>query len=150
LFVAVGAARPDGLFPAVTELDAEDAALPYIVDAVTVNVYAVPAVRPETRIGDAPVAVIPPGEEVAVYVTEPEVPVDPAVYGTSIFLSTFCTMTAVPIVGADGPTPITSDALGDDDEDSTPLTDTALIVKVTVEPAVRPVTSIGLEDPVPV
>jgi hypothetical protein len=100
----------------------------------------VPAVRPETRIGDAPVAVIPPGEEVAVYVTEPEVPVAPAVYGTSMFLSTFCTMTAVPIVGADGPTPITSDALGDDDEDSTPLTDTALIVKVTVAPAVRPLT----------
>jgi hypothetical protein len=111
LFVAVGAARPDGLFPAVTELDAEDAALPYIVDAVTVNVYAVPAVRPETRIGDAPVAVIPPGEEVAVYVTEPEVPVDPAVYGTSMFLSTFWTMDAVPIVGADGAIPMTSDAL---------------------------------------
>ena len=100
-----------GRLPAVTELDAADVALPYIVDAVTVNVYAVPAVKPETRTGLDPVAVIPPGEDVTVYVTEPEVPVAPAVYGTSIFLSTFCTITAVPIVGADGAMPITSDAL---------------------------------------
>jgi hypothetical protein len=110
-FEAVRPVRFDGLLPAVTELDAEDVAVPYTVEAVTVNVYAVPAVRPETRIGDAPVAVIPPGEEVAVYVTEPDVPVDPAVYGTSMFLSTFCTITAVPIVGADGAIPMTSDAL---------------------------------------
>ena len=129
-----------GRLPAVTELDAEDVAVPYIVDAVTVNVYAVPAVKPETRIGDAPVAVAPPGEAVAVYVTELEVPVAPAVYGTSIFLSTFCTMTAVPIVGADGPTPITRDALVPETSDSTPLTETALTVNVTVEPAVRPLT----------
>ena len=59
-------------------------------------------------------------------------------------------MTAVPIVGADGPTPMTSDALVPDTSDSTPLTDTALTVKVTVEPAVRPLTWTGLEDPVPV
>jgi hypothetical protein len=103
-----------GRLPAVTELDAADVALPYSVEAVTVNVYAVPAVRPETRTGLDPVAVIPPGEDVTVYVTEPEVPVDPAVYVTSIFLSTFCTMTAVPIVGADGAIPMTSDALVSD------------------------------------
>jgi hypothetical protein len=139
-----------GLLPAVTEFEAKDVAVPNSVVAVTVNVYATPAVKPETRIGDAPVAVIPPGEEVAVYVGDGFVPVAPGVNATSIFLSTFCTITAVPIVGADGPTPMTSEALGDDDEDSTPLTDTALIVKVTVDPAVRPLTSIGLEDPVPV
>jgi hypothetical protein len=35
--------------------------------ALTVNVYAVPLVKPETVIGeDAPVAVIPPGLEVTV------------------------------------------------------------------------------------
>jgi hypothetical protein len=139
-FEAVRPVRFDGLLPAVTELDAADAVLPYIVDAVTVNVYAVPAVRPETRIGDAPVAVIPPGEEVAVYVTEPEVPVAPAVYGTSMFLSTFCTMTAVPIVGADGAIPITSGALVAENLVPTPLAEVAVILKVTVEPAVRPVT----------
>jgi hypothetical protein len=136
-----------GRLPAVTELDEEDAALPYSVEAVTVNVYAVPAVRPVTRIGDVPVAVIPPGEEVAVYVTEPEVPVDPAVYGTSIFLSTFCTMTAVPIVGADGAIPITSDALVPDASDWTPLPEVAVTVKVTVDPGVKPLTTSGLETP---
>jgi hypothetical protein len=148
--VTVPIVTAPGLLPAVTEFEAEDVAVPNSVVAVTVNVYATPAVKPETRIGDAPDAVIPPGEEVAVYVTEPEVPVDPAVYGTSIFLSTFCTMTAVPIVGASGPTPITSEALAPDTSDSTPLTEAALTVKVTVDPAVKPLTSIGLEDPVPV
>jgi hypothetical protein len=59
-------------------------------------------------------------------------------------------MLSAPIVGADGPTPITSDELAEDTSDSTPLTETALTVKVSVAPAVRPLTWIGLEDPVPV
>jgi hypothetical protein len=137
---AVPIVTAPGLLPAVTELDAADVAVPYAVDAVTVNVYAWPAVNPDTRIGLAPVAVIPPGLEVAVYVAEPAVPVEPAVYGTSMFPSTFCTITAVPIVGAEGPTPIVSDALAEDRSDSTPLTETALTVKVSVAPAVRPLT----------
>lgn len=140
----------DGLLPAVTEFDAADVADPYALEAVTVNVYAVPAVKPETRIGLVPVAVMLPGEDVTVYVAEPAVPVEPGVNATSMFLSTFCTMTAVPIVGADGATPITSDSLEADTSDSTPVTETALTVKVSVAPEVRPLTWTGLEDPVPV
>jgi hypothetical protein len=41
---------------------------------------------------------------VTVYVGEP-VPAEPGVKGTSIALSTFCTITAVPIVGAVGALP---------------------------------------------
>jgi hypothetical protein len=51
----------------VTELLAALAALtPIPLVAVTVKVYAVPAVSPLTVIGDAPIPVIPPGEDVAV------------------------------------------------------------------------------------
>jgi hypothetical protein len=44
--------------------------------------------------------------------------------------------------------PITSEELEDDATDSTPLEDIAVTVKVTVLPPVRPVTTIGLEEPV--
>lgn len=57
--VVVGAAGVAGL-------DAPDVLDPYAFDAVTVNVYAVPFVRPETVIGEAPVPVRPPGLDVAV------------------------------------------------------------------------------------
>jgi hypothetical protein len=51
----------------VTELDAADAVdVPLAFVAVTVNVYAVPVVRPDTVIGLAPVPVKDPGDEVAV------------------------------------------------------------------------------------
>jgi hypothetical protein len=55
----------------------------------------------------------------------------------------------VPIVGADGPTPITNGALASE-VISTPFEDIAVTVKVTVLPAVIPVTTIGLEEPVAV
>jgi hypothetical protein len=67
-----------GALPAVTEPVEPEVAEPNKFDAVTVNVYAVPAVRPVTRIGLEPVAVIPPGDEVAVNVVTP-VPAAPAV-----------------------------------------------------------------------
>jgi hypothetical protein len=52
----------------VTEVDAVEATdLAAAFDAVTVNVYAVDALRPVTLIGDVlPVAVTPPGDEVTV------------------------------------------------------------------------------------
>jgi hypothetical protein len=51
----------------VTELEAADAVdVPFAFVAVTVNVYAVPLDNPETVIGDAPVPVNDPGEDVAV------------------------------------------------------------------------------------
>jgi hypothetical protein len=43
--------------------------------ALTVNVYAVPIVNPETVIGDAPVPVMLPGLDVAVYVVIAALPV---------------------------------------------------------------------------
>jgi hypothetical protein len=52
----------------VTDVDADDAEdVPLVFVAVTVNVYAVPSVNPETVIGDdVPVPVNPPGELVTV------------------------------------------------------------------------------------
>jgi hypothetical protein len=58
-------------------------------------------------------------------------------------------MTAVPIVGADGPTPITSEALTSEVV-STPFDETAVTVNVLVEPCVNPVITIGLLLPVAV
>jgi hypothetical protein len=62
----------------VTELDAADTTEPYALDAVTVNVYAVPFDNPVMAIGDTPVPVKPPGEDVAVNVVVP-VPPEPPV-----------------------------------------------------------------------
>jgi hypothetical protein len=57
-----------GTVAGVTALDADDAELvPTAFVAVTVNVYAVPFVRPVMVIGESlPLAVIPPGLEVTV------------------------------------------------------------------------------------
>jgi hypothetical protein len=63
----------------VTELLAALAAdVPLALVAVTVKVYAVPLVKPETVIGDDPVPVRPPGLDVAVNVAAAP-PVAPAV-----------------------------------------------------------------------
>jgi hypothetical protein len=71
------------------------------VAALTVNVYAVPVVSPDTVTGEAElVPVIEPGDDVAVYVTVPA----PRLVGgvkvmdTDVPLATV----AVPIVGAPG------------------------------------------------
>jgi hypothetical protein len=54
------------------------------------------------------------------------------------------------MVGVDGATPITSEVLDEEAADSTPFDEMAVTVKVTVLPAVIPVTWIGLEFPVAV
>jgi hypothetical protein len=61
----------------VTLFDAAlDGPVPAPFVAVTVNVYAMFVVSPETVIGEAaPVAVRPPGEDVTVYVVMAELPV---------------------------------------------------------------------------
>jgi hypothetical protein len=66
--VAVPTVGVPGTVAAVTEFEAaEDALVPTALVAVTEKVYIVPLVSPVTTIGeDAPVAVIPPGEEVTV------------------------------------------------------------------------------------
>jgi hypothetical protein len=82
----------------VAEFEAEDAEDdPFALAAVTVKVYGVPTVRPDTVIGDVPVPVTDPGDEVAVYVTDFP-PVAPAVNATEIF--PLNASVAVPIVGA--------------------------------------------------
>jgi hypothetical protein len=62
-------------------------------------VYAVPFVKLETVIGDAPVPVNEPGEDVAVYAVTVFPPVAPAVYAT---VALPLPAVAVPIVGACG------------------------------------------------
>ena len=63
-----------------TLLEAADATeVPLALVAVTVNVYAVPLLSPETVIGLAPVPVNELGEEVAVNVDTAAPPVAPAV-----------------------------------------------------------------------
>ena len=52
--------------------------MPLAFVAVMVNVYSVPFVNPLIVIGEVPVPVSPPGDEVAVYVTDAP-PVAPAV-----------------------------------------------------------------------
>jgi hypothetical protein len=86
----------------VIELDAALAGpVPPGVVPLTVNVYAVPTVKPETLIGEAPVPVKPPGLEVAVYVTAPVPASVGAVYGTEAVVLPE-EILAVPIVGAPG------------------------------------------------
>jgi len=86
----------------VTLLEAELAGpVPAPFVATTVNVYAVPAVKPDTVIGDvADVPVIPPGLDVAVYPVIDALPVsDGAVKATD---ADSAPAVAVPIVGAPG------------------------------------------------
>jgi hypothetical protein len=126
----------------VTEFEAADVFEPYVFDAVTVNVYAVPFVSPVIEIGDPPVPVKPPGLDVAVYVTPPE-PALPAVYVTVAEASP---AEAVPIVGALGLIP--GVCAFDAAEVAEPYAFVAVTVKVYEVPAVRPVTVIG-EAPEP-
>jgi hypothetical protein len=66
--VAVPTVGAPGTVATVTGFDAADAGpVPTAFVAVTVKVYAVPLVRPETTMGEElPVPVNPPGEEVTV------------------------------------------------------------------------------------
>jgi hypothetical protein len=111
--------------------------------AVTVNVYATLVVKPVTVIGDAPVAVIPPGLDVAVYVVTALPPVAPAVYATVAVVAVGAV--AVPIVGACG-IEVTVTGL-----DAEPVTLPCELLEVTVNVYCvedeRPVTTNGDTDP---
>jgi hypothetical protein len=92
---------PDGT-AGVTELDAADAGdVPIAFVAVTVNVYAVPLLKPETVIGDeAPVPVIPLGLDVTV---KPVIAEPPLLAGAvKVTDAVAFPAVAVPIVGASG------------------------------------------------
>ena len=108
------------------------------MDAVTVKVYAVPLVSEETVIGDPPVPVLPPGEDVAVNVVAP-VPAAPAVYGTD---ADAFPAEAVPIVGAPGRLPAVTEL--DEADVAVPNDVVAVTVNVYAVPAVSPETRIGL------
>jgi hypothetical protein len=84
----------------VTELDAADGAeLPFAFVAKTVKVYEVPLVNPVTVNGEeAPVAVKPPGLDVAVK----EVAAGPEPEGVNVTVACVLPAVAVPIVGALG------------------------------------------------
>jgi hypothetical protein len=85
----------------VTELLAELVAdVPLAFVAVIVKVYAVPFVKPETVIGDVPVAVNAPGLDVARYSVTVDPPVAPAVYDTAALASPEATDTIVGACGA--------------------------------------------------
>jgi hypothetical protein len=96
------AVRYDTADAVILLLAAEGADVPIALVAVTVNVYEVSCVKPVTVIGeDAPVPVIDPGLEVAVY---PVIADPPSSVGAVkvILASRLIPAVAVPIVGAPG------------------------------------------------
>jgi hypothetical protein len=98
--VAVAIDSKAGGGKVVMLLDAAEKGLfPVELDALTVKVYDVADVNPETVMGDEPVPVTDPGVEVAVNVV-PVPPVVAAVYATVAVLDPVAV--ALPIVGASG------------------------------------------------
>jgi hypothetical protein len=91
----------------VIELEAADAGpIPAPFVAVTVKVYAVPFVSPTTVMGDiAPVAVMPPGDDVTVY---PVIDVPPVKAGAvKVTVARVSPAVAVSMVGEPGTTAFT-------------------------------------------
>jgi hypothetical protein len=97
--VAIDSNDPKGALVVIELLADEADEVPFALPAVTVNVYAVLAVKPVTVIGDDPVPVIDPGDDVAVKV-EAVAPNTAAVYST--VAATSDVAVAVPIVGVFG------------------------------------------------
>jgi hypothetical protein len=138
----------DVLYDAVTAgldgvalFDAADAdPVPFAFVAVTVNVYPVPFVKPDTTIGDdAPVPVNEPGDDVTVKPVIVEPPLPPAVNVTEAWAFP---AVAVPIVGASG----TVDGVAELDAADDPLVPYALVAvtdTVYAVPLVSPVITIG-------
>jgi hypothetical protein len=96
-----------GTVVGVAEFDAElFAELPIALVAYTVNVYAVPAVRPVTVIVPDPdcetVPVMPPGDDVAVYDVIGLPPLSAGAVNVTFTDVEFVTAVAVPMVGAPG------------------------------------------------
>ena len=124
---------------------ADSPELPLALVAWTVNVYAVPLVRPVTVIGDpAELALMPPGFDVAVYEVIGEPPSDAG--GVNVTVACALPAVAVPMVGAPGTAAGVAlfDAL-----ESAPLPTVlvALTLHVYAVPLVKPVTTIGEPEP---
>jgi hypothetical protein len=80
-----------------------DAPVPALLVADTVNVYAVPAVKPITVIGlVVPVVTIDPGLLVTVYLVIVAPPLLAGAVKATVAVVLFVTAAAVPIVGAPG------------------------------------------------
>jgi hypothetical protein len=119
--------------------------VPFAFVAVTVNVYAVPSVKPVTTIGDdAPDAVTPLGLDVTVKLVIEDPPVAPAVKVTDACPAD---AVAVPIVGACGLVVAVIAELANESEDD-PNELSAYAENVYDTPDCNPVTTIGEEDPV--
>jgi hypothetical protein len=115
---------------------------------VTVNVYAIPFVKPVTVKGEEPPeAVKPPGLDVTVY----EVIADPPLFigGVKVIVASPLPAVAVPIVGASGTVAGTIGLLGAE-ATLVPIALVAVTVKVYVTLFDKPVTVIGDALPVPV
>jgi hypothetical protein len=128
----------------VAELEAAEAVeVPLAFVAVTVKVYAVPFVSPETVIGLAPVPVSEPGDEVAVNVVMVLPPVAPAVYPT---VAEPLPAVAVPIVGAPG-TVVAVMLFEAEEAAEVPIALVAVTVNVYEVDDVKPVTVNGEDAP---
>ena len=141
--IAVGA---PGTVAGITLLDAaEGAPLPTAFVATTVNVYAVPFVRPVTVNGlPAPDDVSPPGFDATVY---PVMGLPPLMLGgVNETLACALLAVAVPIVGAFG-TVAGVTVFDGADGVLLPTTFVATAVHDTDDPLVSPLTTMG--DPVP-
>jgi len=147
--VALTAVGASGVVYGVTAADAVEALLePAALVALTVNVYAVPLVRPTIVIGlVVPVAVIFPGFEVTVY---PVIVLPPFDAG-AVKLTVACALLAVAFtaVGASGVVygVTVADAV---EALPVPVVLVALTVNVYAVPLVRPTIVIGLAEPVAV
>jgi hypothetical protein len=144
--VAVTPVGEPGIVDGVTELLALDAVLvPIEFVAVTVNVYAVPFVRPVTVIGDEPpVAVNPPVFELTVYNVIPEPPLLAGALKETVAWP-FPGVAVTP-VGAPGTVAGTTELLVPE-EVLVPTELLAVTVNVYVVPFVSPVTTSGEPPP---
>jgi hypothetical protein len=144
--VAVPIVGASGTVDGVTEFEGALAGPdPFIFEATTVNVYAVPLVSPVTTIGlAAPEAEPPAGFEVTVY----PVIADPPLLAGAENVTEACAFpfVAVPIVGALG----TAEGVIEFEAalaGPSPLALVATTVKVYAVPLMSPVTRIGLAAP---
>jgi hypothetical protein len=115
--------------------------VPTALVAVTVNVYAVPVVKPVTTIGeDAPVPVTPPGLDVTVYEVIAVPPLLAGAVNVTVALLVVPAV-AVPMVGAPGIAKVVTLAL-DDEATLVPTALVAVTVNVYAVPVVKPFTVI--------
>ena len=147
---AMPVGAPGAIAAGVTAAEAPEAVpVPTLFVAVTVNVYAVPLVRPVTVIGEeGPVAVRPPGEAVTVYPVIGE----PPVFVGAVKLTVALPLLTLALIPVGVPGAVAAGLTEDDALDAVPVATefVAVTVKVYAVPLVKPVTVIGEALPVAV